>query len=269
MWSDQGGFNQDGGFDAQGGFSSPGGFGTPQPTEERKGRSRAQNLVPVTVAQIFNANNTEDRFYSRSLEISQVCVIGLIRSVKESQTRMDYEIDDLTGPVLEVRHFSEQDESGSDEQREEPVRENTYARICGHVRSFQGKRNVVAFKVTPVTDMNEVTCHMLEIIRAHAAANMVENGGGVGNPVSTSTTGAPRAGDHGGSNIYQGMSSINSQIATIIKTNTSDVGASIAEVAKHLRGVPEKAIRDAVDFLSGEGHIYSTIDDDHFKATDG
>ena len=59
------------------------------------------------------------------------------------------------------------------------------------------------------------------------------------------------------------------QIATIIKNSASEVGASIAEVSRHLKGVPEKAIRDAVEFLSGEGHIYSTIDDDHFKATDG
>ena len=26
--------------------------------------------------------------------------------------------------------------------------------------------------------------------------------------------------------------------------------------------------RDAIEFLSSEGHIYSTIDDDHYKATD-
>ncbi len=28
-------------------------------------------------------------------------------------------------------------------------------------------------------------------------------------------------------------------------------------------------IDGALDFLSGEGHIYSTIDDDHFKAIEG
>jgi replication factor A2 len=48
----------------------------------------------------------------------------------------------------------------------------------------------------------------------------------------------------------------------------TEVGASIADVAKILKTVPEKAIRDAVDELSSEGHIYSTVDDDHFKATD-
>ncbi|XP_006902826.1 PREDICTED: replication protein A 32 kDa subunit-like [Elephantulus edwardii] len=27
-------------------------------------------------------------------------------------------------------------------------------------------------------------------------------------------------------------------------------------------------IKQAVDFLSNEGHIFSTVDDDHFKSTD-
>ena len=31
----------------------------------------------------------------------------------------------------------------------------------------------------------------------------------------------------------------------------------------------KKDMDSALDFLSGEGHIYSTIDDDHFKAIDG
>ncbi|KAG7247368.1 hypothetical protein CRUP_024454 [Coryphaenoides rupestris] len=30
-----------------------------------------------------------------------------------------------------------------------------------------------------------------------------------------------------------------------------------------------KCSRQAVEFLSNEGHIFSTIDEDHFKSTDG
>lgn len=47
------------------------------------------------------------------------------------------------------------------------MRENTYVRVCGHVRSFGGKRSIVAFKMAPVADMNEVTCHILEVIHSH------------------------------------------------------------------------------------------------------
>ena len=43
---------------------------------------------------------------------------------------------------------------------------NTYVRVNGLLRAFGGKRTVNAFKITPVTDMNELTCHMLEVIYA-------------------------------------------------------------------------------------------------------
>lgn len=49
------------------------------------------------------------------------------------------------------------------------MRENTYVRICGNIRSFGGKRSVIAFKMMPVTDLNELTTHILEVIHCHAA----------------------------------------------------------------------------------------------------
>lgn len=41
----------------------------------------------------------------------QITIIGIVRSVKESATRLDYEIDDMTGPPLEVRQFVDNDVS--------------------------------------------------------------------------------------------------------------------------------------------------------------
>ena len=35
--------------------------------------------------------------------------MGLVRAVKESPTRLDYEIDDMTGPPLEVKQFVDND----------------------------------------------------------------------------------------------------------------------------------------------------------------
>ena len=43
-----------------------------------QGRSRAQNLAPVTVAQILNASNSEDRFFTGALEISQVMYLSVL-----------------------------------------------------------------------------------------------------------------------------------------------------------------------------------------------
>lgn len=60
-------------------------------------------------------------------------------------------------------------ESVPSEERVQVMRENTYVRVCGTVRSFNGKKSIVAFKVIPVTDMNEMTYHMLEVIHSHAS----------------------------------------------------------------------------------------------------
>lgn len=64
-------------------------------------------------------------------------------------------------------------ENVPEEERIPTMRENTYVRVCGHVRSFQGKKNVVAFNIAPVEDMNQLSCHLLSVIYAHAATNMV------------------------------------------------------------------------------------------------
>jgi hypothetical protein len=40
-------------------------------------------------------------------------------------------------------------------------------RVIGHLRSFMSKRNVMAFRIIPITDFNELTMHFLEVIHAH------------------------------------------------------------------------------------------------------
>jgi replication factor A2 len=47
------------------------------------------------------------------------------------------------------------------------VRTHTYVRVYGHLRSLNDQRNVIAFKVTPVISHNEISMHMLEVVRAH------------------------------------------------------------------------------------------------------
>jgi len=58
-------------------------------------------------------------------------------------------------------------ESVPDEEKVQPMRENTYVRVRGTVRSFGGKKSIVASKITPVTDMNELTYHILEVVHSH------------------------------------------------------------------------------------------------------
>lgn len=264
MWN-QGGYQDQG----QGGFSSPGGFGTPQGTQgDRKSRNRAQNVLPCTTAEILSATQNDDKFYSGEIELSQITIVGLIIAVKESPTRIDYEVDDMTGPPLEVKQFVDNDESVPEPERIAAFRENTYVRVYGTVRSFGGKRNVTAFKMVPVMDMNEVTYHMLEVTHSHLALSKhVASGMSSGAPMNSSTMG-DNIYNNQDSGMISGLNQIQNQVHSIIQSNVTEEGASIENVCKQLRGVPERSVREAIEFLSSEGHIYSTIDEDHYKATD-
>ena len=54
-----------------------------------------------------------------------------------------------------------------DSERTVPMRENTYVRVFGHVRAFGGKRNLAAFRLYQLVDMNELTTHLLEVVHCH------------------------------------------------------------------------------------------------------
>lgn len=284
MWNNQGGYgDQGGGYmnspQGQGGnFSSPQGQGGSQ---QKQARSRAQNIMPVTVAQILMATAEDEKFLVDGVELHQVTIVGIVRTVSESATRLDYQIDDMTGPPIEVRQFLDSDDQAEDQDRVAPMRENMYVRVCGNVRAFGGKRSLVSFRMLPVLDMNELTAHMLEVFHSHlaltkgaptaaaGAQNQNQSTAGPGNAVNKQAS--FNAGPAFGNNMQtdaNGLTAVQAQVHNIIKGCVDETGVSIQIIMDNLGGMPEKAIREAVDFLSGEGHIYSTIDDEHFKSTD-
>ena len=60
----------------------------------------------------------------------------------------------------------------SKENAEEQVQpnvlgENTYVKVIGNIRTFGGKRSIAPFKIKPITDMNDLTLHMLETVHTH------------------------------------------------------------------------------------------------------
>lgn len=81
------------------------------------------------------------------VNIFQISVVGIIRSVNESSTRVEYEVDDYTGPCLPVKLFTEDQDNTSSGLQSRPFRELSYVRVHGHVRNFQGVKHVIAFRV--------------------------------------------------------------------------------------------------------------------------
>lgn len=68
----------------------------------------------------------------------------------------------------------------------------------------------------------------------------------------------------------KGFTAIQQQILQVFKSGGADdeTGLSVDAVFAALSGVPQGDIRESLSFLSDEGHLYTTIDENHFKSTD-
>ncbi|NXK04249.1 RFA2 protein, partial [Herpetotheres cachinnans] len=251
-----------------GGYTqSPGGFGSPAGGgAEKKQRIRSQNIVPCTVSQLLTAEQVDEIFRICDMEIAQVTIVGVIRHAEKAPTNILYKVDDMTAAPMDVRQWVDTDEAGGENVVIPP---GTYVKVAGHLRSFQGGKSLVAFKMMPVENMNEFTTHMLEIVHAHMILRknrMSTSRGGE----SFSSTGTGDVGGYGGGGNLgvNGLTAHQSQVLNLIKNCPVPEGMSLQELKLQLHNMSMSTIKQAVEFLSSEGHIYSTVDDDHYKSTD-
>jgi replication factor A2 len=225
-------------------------------------------MLPVTVHQLMDVEQQGDSYYINGREVHQVTFVGRIVNVQESATNVLYKIYDNTADPFEVRKWIDSDDSTADIDKRSECREGVIVRVFGHLRSFQGQKSVVAFAVNPITDFDEITFHMLDTVHAHLALKKAS---------STSTTSIPSAdmNSHGASTesysyARSGMTPVQSSVYQSILQCRDEAGIFITDLLaqckqKHMR---DADVRQAVEFLSNEGHVYSTIDDDHYKATE-
>lgn len=256
MWNNQGGYDN---YDQGGGYMNSQ-ANTQGGSSGDKKTYKSKSLVPCSIGRLLTSTQEDDTFVSNGIELNQVTVMGLVVKAEEANNYHLYSITDMSGPAIEIRDFVDTEEENQDTNTLFPV--NSYVYVFGNLRSFGNKRSISAFKLRAVTDLNELTSHLLECMYAQVykskAIKQPQNN--MDNPVSH---GNMTAGDQD-----MGLSKNQMQVLNCIKASIEEHGVTINEVTTKLSGLPKKQIMDAIEFLSNEGHVYSTIDDDHFKATD-
>lgn len=270
MWN-QGGYNES---SMVGGYTqSPGGFASPAMSQggEKKGRTRATQIIPCTVSQLMSASQAEEAFRVGDVEVAQVTIVGVIRSTDKSMTNIQYKVDDMTGASMDVKQWLDTEDPSVDSNVLSP---GTYVKVSGNLRSFQNHRSVVAFSVRPLEDMNEITSHMLEVVQAHMVLSKPQTTLGVTGGMSSKVVPMSKPGGMGGSYAgandmaNNGLSANQNQVLSLIRSCPEPQGISLQDLKQRLSGISLVIIKQAVEFLSNEGHIFSTIDEDHYKSTD-
>uniref|UniRef100_A0A3Q3X1I6 Replication protein A C-terminal domain-containing protein n=1 Tax=Mola mola TaxID=94237 RepID=A0A3Q3X1I6_MOLML len=210
---------------------------------------------------------SNDTFAVCDLELNQVSIVGIVRGFTPFVTNMQYSVDDMTGPPLCVKQWlNEEDWSLTS------VPPGTYVKVIGSLRNFSGQRSVLAMNIRCIKDLNEITSHMLEVVQAHMLLfEKVLKG-----LRESSLKVKPKHPDRPQvvlSSIAHkpsryGVWGLVYKNTNLLRSCVLAEGISLQDLKSQLDYLSMRDIRASLVFLVNEGHIFSTIDEHHFKSAE-
>ena len=238
-------------------------------------RQQEDSITPVTIKQIADATASSAEADEFALvtgkPIGLVTVVGKIVSKEETGTHKLITIDDGTG-IACCKEFASEDALNGEANEEAKMETNEYVRVTGKLKSWNDARYIQVMNCRKITDFNEVAFHFLDAMYASSRFSN-EKGSGVAAQATTATGAAPAAYAMPTSgNNPEASGSLQQQLLDIYNNPSGpaagDSGIEIAKMCELLGGkYTLEAIREAVEMLSNEGHVYSTITDDHHRST--
>lgn len=155
MWNDQS--------IAGGGFLNTsnqfGGSNTPN-TAQKSGR-RASRTAPIVIRQALHSGDDGVKIWGTDIQI--VSIVARVRNIRVQSTKITYTIQDITGRMRAVL-WLDQEAMDEDDNTNAKIQVNEYIQLYGNVKTNKGKKVLMAFKITPITDINIITFHYLQCI---------------------------------------------------------------------------------------------------------
>lgn len=252
-----------------GGFGGNTGSPPPSSNSNRQRKSYGeQTFIPVTVTMLHQARSEGDDnglVLADGRPLHHVKFVGAVRSVDDMSTASIYQIEDGTG-LIDVKQWSDGTVDCS-------AKEHVYVSIVGQLKEFDSKKTIVADSMRQVTDANELTHHMLEVVyegeKAKKQSGFISNGPpvpmqgiGFGGGSFPNRQRAPIQSSGGESNGFS------EELTQLIREEgaKSDAGVTIAELVNWMRHRHSEAeIRAEIQNLTSNGILYSTVNEESFK----
>ncbi|KAM7469240.1 hypothetical protein LguiA_007423 [Lonicera macranthoides] len=261
-------------FDGNAAFSG-GGFMPSQATQTAEpsfssAKSRdTQVLLPLTVKQInesFQSSDDKSNFLIDGVDVNNVKLVGMVFNKAERVTDVSFVIDDGTGRIDCNRWVND----AMDSREMEEILNGMYVRVHGHLKGFQGKKQLVVFSIRPVTDYNEIANHFVESIYVHFYNTKSRKQQGNA-PTSANV---PRGYQTAPSNQFvrqpekENLMGLNKLVFDYLEQPSClarEAGVHYKEIAQQL-SLPEQKVMEVAKILEEEGLVYSTIDENHLKS---
>ncbi|XP_026467508.1 replication protein A 32 kDa subunit [Ctenocephalides felis] len=240
-----------------GGFNQNGDGQTPK-TEEKD-----QTVVPLVIQQVKGWSGDSLKVWGMNVNI--VKLVGVVKNIENSSTKITYTIEDHTG-TIDCYYWLEENNTKSLSN----IMMNTYVEVFGNARKNQGSSLIMLFNINPLTSFNQVTTHLLEVLHARYQAEQWHKNGEGGNesmnkggPFNNSTLESSISGMRAGS-----LNQQQQNLYEAIRSFPYPEGISTKQLLEKFPSISQGELVKITDFLCNEGHIYTSIDADHFLSTD-
>ncbi|EDW77878.1 uncharacterized protein Dwil_GK24313 [Drosophila willistoni] len=218
---------------------------------------KGEGILPMLIKQILLLPEGNIELFG--MHYAMTTVVAIVRNIETSSTKITYTLEDHTGR-LDAHYWLEE----GDAHKAPDVMLNNYVRVYGTTRSQGGQKTLMVFKALPVLDPNEVTTHLLEVLNARYKAEAYqEKGGSSGHQNST----MPDFSASQSNALVNGLDAKQQAVFQAIKSNVSEEGIGRKELKGKFSHISDSELNNILEFMISEGHIYSSIDADHFICT--
>merc|ERR1712168_252382 len=201
--------------------------------------------------------------------IGTVKLVGRVENIEDREGFRALLFDDSTGFRV-IRDYKEKEDQTH-------LSRGDYVRVFGSCKVAKGGKGIFfnAFEIKKLDDSNaadHMTSHLCEIILAHlrkvkgVTDNKIQNGQPMANQTMNSKPVAAVPMENFGEGAIPGASADQNKVLAIVRASETEEGADIRSDFDIL-GMEKDKLHEIMNWLSDEGHIYSTVDDDHFKTT--
>lgn len=201
--------------------------------------------------------------------ITQVTIVGQVRSVNPQPTNITYRLDDGTG-TIDVKKWVDADKQEEDADPKYEL--DQWVRVWGRVKAFNGKRHVGAHFIRAIDRFDEVNYHLLEASYVHLYYTKGPLGGADG-----ASNGHQQGDGNAGANdsmfVDQPGQSEQAAKLSACSPNARKVfqflaGTPGSNEGAHLNvitsgtGLSTRDVLGAADDLLNQGLVYTTVDDE-------
>lgn len=185
----------------------------------------------MVIKQILDAPENGFKLYGMSFGI--VTIVGIVRSLDHSSTKITITMEDHTGQIDAHLWLEDGDMANTPN-----LLLNTYARIHGSIRNQNGTKVLMIIKIQTLPSINELTTHLLEVLNArYSSENYSKNGneaissvGAVHSTVNSYSNNASSFADNSSAAGHNGLKGKHLMIFNAVREHSSEQGISLQEL---------------------------------------